>query len=351
MTHPSDRSIREIGRRVARSVVELLGVGHERPLIAAVSGGADSSAMLLLLADTTARHGWNVRAAHVDHLIQSEAVRAAFQSSSRQLAEMAGVPFDAIRTDAVSEAEQSSEGLESAARTVRYRVLTQIALDRGSPAVVVAHTMDDQAETILMHILRGSGLDGLSGMPRVRDLGDGVRLARPLLDVTQTETEGVCRAYGVTPVQDPSNADLVHTRNRVRHSLLPLLESFNPNMSERLAELARAVGSDRELLELVGSQALRQLRGEAGALARRKFLALPAQLQVRVLRALCAEQGITLTAERTAAALQVILHGHGTVELSGGRRLAVARGTIGLSPPCPTRGRGWLTSQIASGYY
>ncbi len=333
--HPSDRAIREIGRRAARGVVELLGVGYERPLIAAVSGGADSSAMLLLLADTTARHGWSVRAAHVDHLIQSDSVRQTFRSSSRELADLVGVPYHVAEADAPSEAERASGGLEAAARAVRYRALKQLALDCGAPAIVVAHTRDDQAETVLLHMIRGSGLDGLSGMPQVRDLGDGVRLARPLLDVTRAETVAVCDAYGVTPVDDPSNDEPIYTRNRVRQSLLPMLESFNPNISERLAELAKSVGADRELLELVGSQTLQQLRGASGKLARRQFLALPGQLQVRVIRAFCAEQGITLTAERTAAALQVILHGHGVVELSGRHNLTVARGTIALAPPCP----------------
>lgn len=338
MTHPSDRAIREIGRRAARNVVELLGVGYERPLIAAVSGGADSSAMLLLLADTSARHGWSLRAAHIDHRIQSESVREMFRFSSRQLADLAGVPCHVAEADAPSEAERASGGLEAAARAVRYRALKQVALDCGAPAIVVAHTRDDQAETVLLHMIRGSGLDGLSGMPPVRDLGDGVRLGRPLLDVTRAETVAVCEAYGVTPAEDPSNDEPAYTRNRVRQSLLPMLESFNPNIAERLAELAKSVGADRALLELVGSQTLEQLRAASGELARRQFLALPGQLQVRVIRSLCAEQGITLTAERTAAALQVILHGHGVVELSGGHNLTVARGTIALSPPCPPRG-------------
>jgi len=333
--HPSDRSIRDIGRRVARSVVELIGLGHARPLIAAVSGGTDSSAMLLLLADTTARHGWSIRTAHVDHLIQPHAVRDNFRFAVQQLAESAGVPLDVTEADAVSEAERFSNGLEAAARSVRYRALKQLALERGAPAVVVAHTRDDQAETVLLHMIRGSGLDGLSGMPQIRDLGDGVRLGRPMLEVARSETEAVCQAYGVMPVQDPSNVELVHTRNRIRLSLLPLLESLNPNISERLAKLAASVSSDRELLELIGDQTLAQLKGTDGVLARRQFLALPGQLQVRVIRSLCSAQGITLSAERTAAALQVIFHGHGVVELPGQHNLSVARGTITILPPCP----------------
>lgn len=338
MTLPTDRRIREIGRRISRALVECAGTGSGRPLVAAVSGGADSSAMLLLLADTQSRHGWRIRAAHVDHQIQADDVRAEFREASAEVAARAGAPFDLVETDASAEAEASSDGLEAAARRVRYRALTQLALERGAPVVAVGHTRDDQAETVLLHILRGSGLDGLSGMPPARSLHDEVELVRPLLDVTRAETEAVCDAYGWSPVSDPSNEHLGHTRNRVRHSLLPIMAELNPNVSERLAELAKAVSSDRRLLDLIGQQTLEQLRDGAGALSRRLFLSLPGQLQNRVVRALCREAGVILSSERTAAALQVIHSGHGRVELPDGVLLSVAGGTIRVVPRCPLAG-------------
>ena len=335
MTLPTDRRIRDIGRRISRALVEHVGTGFGRPLIAAVSGGADSSAMLLLLADTQSRHGWRVRAAHVDHFIQSEEIRREFRESSVRLSEQAGTPLDIVEANAATEAERSSEGVESAARRVRYDALTRLALDRGAPLISVAHTRDDQAETILLHILRGSGLDGLSGMPGQRQLTDEIQLVRPLLGVTRQETEDVCRAYDWLPAQDPSNEHLEHTRNRIRHSLLPQMAEINPNISERLAQLARAVGSDRALLDLVGQQTLAQLQDEDRSLERRLFMTLPGQLQNRVVRALCRKQGLILSAERTAAALQVIHTGHGRIELPGGAQLSVAGGTISVVPPCP----------------
>ena len=291
--------------------------------------------MLLLLADTQSRHGWRIRAAHVDHLIQAEGVRAQFRRASAEVAARAAVPFDVVQADAPSEMASSSDGPEAAARRVRYRALAQLALERGASVVAVAHTQDDQSETVLLHILRGSGLDGLSGMPATRALGDDVQLLRPLLEVTRAETEAVCLAYGWSPVYDPSNDRLEHTRNRVRHSLLPLMTEINPNISERLAQMARSVGSDRELLDLIGQQTLEQLRSDSGALPRRLFMSLPGQLQSRVVRALCREHEIILTAERTAAALQVIHTGHGLVELPDGAGLSVAGGTIRFVPPCP----------------
>lgn len=307
-------------------------------MVAAVSGGADSSAMVLLLADTQSRHGWRVRAAHVDHLIQSDEVRSEFREAAADVAGRAGAPLDLVEADASSEAEASSDGLEAAARRVRYQALTRLALERGAAVVAVGHTQDDQAETALLHILRGSGLDGLSGMPPTRSLHDEVELVRPLLDVTRAETEAVCHAYGWSPVSDPSNDQLEFTRNRVRHSLLPLMAEINPNVAERLAGLAKTVRSERELLDMIGQQTLEQLRGEAGALSRRLFLSLPGQLQNRVVRALCREAGVILSSERTAAALQVIHTGHGRVELPDGVWLSVAGGTIGLVPRCPPAG-------------
>jgi len=335
MTLPTDRRIRDIGRRISRALVEHAGTGFGRPLIAAVSGGADSSAMLLLLADTQSRHGWRVRAAHVDHFIQSEEIRAAFREGSTILAEQAGTQLDIVEANATAEAARGSDGIEAAARQVRYDALSRLARDRGASVVCVAHTQDDQAETVLMHMLRGSGLDGLSGMPAQRPLADDVQLVRPLLGITRQETEQVCRAYGWRPVDDPSNHDLTYTRNRIRQALLPEMAEINPNISERLAELARAVGSDRELLDLVGQQTLAQLQDEDGALERRLFMTLPGQLQNRVVRALFREHGTVMSAERTAAALQVIHTGHGRVELPGGAGLSVTGGTISVDPPCP----------------
>ena len=335
MTLPTDRRIREIGRRIARALVDNAAEGFGRPLIAAVSGGTDSSAMLLLLADTQGRHGWRVRAAHVDHMIQSEAVRLRFRQAAADVAAMADTPLDIIRVDAAAEANQSADGLEAAARRVRYEALARLALERGASVVTAAHTQDDQAETVLLHILRGSGLDGLSGMPTARPLNDEVTLVRPVLQVTRAETESVCRAYGWQPAHDPSNDHLEHTRNLVRHSLLPSMTEINPNIAERLAQMARTVRSDRALLDLIGEQTLSQLRSGGGGLERRSFMSLPGQLQTRVLRALCREQDVIPSAERTAAALQVIHTGHGQVELPGGARLSVAGGTIRVLPPCP----------------
>ena len=165
-----------------------------------------------------------------------------------------------LDVDAPAEAQRSGDGLEAAARHVRYRALADLALQRGAPIVVAAHTRDDQAETVLLHILRGTGLDGLSGMPGIRSLADGVELVRPMLQLTRADSEAVCRAIGWEPVHDPSNDSSRHTRNRVRRELLPLMREFNPNATERLVQLAALASDDRALLDRMTQDALESSR-------------------------------------------------------------------------------------------
>ena len=161
----------------------------------AVSGGSDSLALLVL---ATAA-GCHVTAVHVDHGLRPE--------SEAGLVEDAAVKLDAqFRAEKVDVAP--GPNLEARARTARYAVLP--------PEVLTGHTADDQAETVLLNLLRGAGLDGLAGMRPNRN--------HPILDLRRTETEAVCRAEGLTPFTDPTNTDPVHRRNRVRAELLPLLD-------------------------------------------------------------------------------------------------------------------------------
>jgi tRNA(Ile)-lysidine synthase len=164
----------------------------------AVSGGADSLALLVLAVAT----GCRATAVHVDHGLrpgsadEAEVVRAA--------AEKLGTAFRAETVDV-----GPGPNLEARARAARYAVLP--------PDVLTGHTADDQAETVLLNLLRGAGLDGLAGMAPAR---------HPILALRRTETEAVCEAEGLTPVTDPTNADPAHRRNRVRHELLPLLNDI-----------------------------------------------------------------------------------------------------------------------------
>ena len=326
------RELRSLGQRAARSLLEAAGPGHGRTLLTGLSGGADSAALLFLLADTQQRHGWRLRAAHVDHGIQDAEIRAAFRSTAAKAARIAGAAFDLVKVDARSELAAGG-GIEAAARRVRYRALAEIADRRQAELIAVAHTLDDQAETILLHVLRGTGIDGLAAMlpiAPVPEVESELRLVRPLLGHTRAETRRICELHDFNPVDDPANHDLTRVRNRLRHELMPLLREFNPRVAAALAELALSASGDRELLESQARAAIVDAVVEGGtpALERSSLLAQPPALRARVLRMFADSYGASLTAERTRAALAALERGRGTIELGCGRALRVADGRV-----------------------
>ena len=332
----NSRELRALGSRAAHALFEAAGPGHVRTLLVGLSGGPDSAAMLFLLADTQARHGWRLRAAHIDHGIQEATIRAEFRAAATSAARKARVPLDIVQADALAELSGGG-GIEAAARRARYRALARIAEGRRAELIAVAHTLDDQAETVLLHILRGSGIDGLAAMPPigpVPETDSGLQLVRPLLGHSRNDTQRVCVLHDVRAVDDPTNRDLSRTRNRLRHEALPLLRQFNPQVDTALSELAESARGDRGLLDALTQQALAgaTLAGdESLVLDRRALLTCAPALQARMLRELAARRRVRLSAERTRAGLGVVRRGHGVVEFGEGVRLRVAGGRVTLS--------------------
>ena len=247
---PAGREVRRIVHRIGDALVELLGEGRGRPIIAAVSGGADSTAMVLALADAAPRTGWRPRAIHVDHGIADAEVRAGFRDSARRVAEIARVPFEVVEVDAVAELAAGGGGIEAAARRARYRALTARARAADATAIATAHTLRDQAETVLMRIIRGGPVAALAGIPAVGDAPhDDLRSAgepalavvRPLLEIERAEAELLCAAWGAEPVEDPANADPAILRARIRGEIMPRLRGLNPRVEHGLADLAEQV--------------------------------------------------------------------------------------------------------------
>jgi tRNA(Ile)-lysidine synthase len=205
-------------------------------VLVGVSGGPDSVSLLHLL--TRVENGPRLHVAHLDHGLREESAGDAF--FVRELCREWGVAVTVEQRD-VRQARKAGS-LEDAARRVRYGFFAEVAAANGAEAVAVGHTADDQVETVLLHMARGAGLEGLAGMGEDMRRNDGLRVVRPLLSVTKAETLAYCEAQGILYRQDASNASMRFVRNRVRHKLLPALRAINPNVDEallRLAETAR----------------------------------------------------------------------------------------------------------------
>jgi len=201
----------------------------------ACSGGADSVALLHVLVELRKEIGIVLSAAHFHHQIRG-AEADADQTFVEKLAAMLQVDFYSGSGNAPQHADESKISLETAARDLRHRWFADLTRQGKADKIATAHTLDDQAETVLMRILRGTGTRGLAGIAPAQSTK---HLVRPLLTITRREVEAYLKAKGQCWREDSSNLDLGHTRNRVRHTLLPLLEQeFNPAIRQTLADLA-----------------------------------------------------------------------------------------------------------------
>jgi tRNA(Ile)-lysidine synthase len=211
---------------------------QEAGMVVAVSGGPDSVALLLALHGLVDDLNLGVMVGHLNHRLRS-AESDADQAYVEALCKRLELPI-AIETSDVREvARQAGDNLEATARRLRYDWLTRLAKEKSASFVATGHTADDQAETILHHLLRGTGLRGLRGIAARRSLSDGVELIRPLLRVTRSQVMEFLGEQGVETRTDSSNLDLRLTRNRIRHELLPKLAGeFNPAIVEHLSQIA-----------------------------------------------------------------------------------------------------------------
>ncbi|HIJ96952.1 MAG TPA: tRNA lysidine(34) synthetase TilS [Desulfuromonadales bacterium] len=234
--------------RVSRTIRQRQLFRTDDTLIVAISGGADSTALLDLL---TRLPGYNLRlvAAHLNHCLR-DADSDGDQEFCHTLAERCAIPFESQRIAVKQLAEQQHLNLEDAGRQARIRFLDQLRSINGAAAVVLAHHADDQAETVLMRLLRGSGITGLSGMAHRNQRG----YVRPLLDIPRSEIERYLRERGLSWREDASNRDTDFLRNRIRHQLLPVLEQYNPAIRSTLSSTAAIIGDDESLLADLAEQ-------------------------------------------------------------------------------------------------
>ena len=307
-------------------------------LIVALSGGADSVALLCALAERNREKGRELglvlHAAHLHHGLRGEEADADLEFA-RALAQKLDIPFHHARVDTAAEAQAHGESIEEAARRLRYAWFRKLLSE--SPAetmVATAHTLDDQAETVLAKFLRGAWTEGLSGIHPVLEFPEG-RILRPFLDTTRAEIETYLRGRNQSWREDSTNRHLTFTRNRIRHELLPQLETWNPRLREHLAQMAELARDEEaawqsELMRLAPQLILpgRPVRGGGRAASQElaidviRLAELAPALQRRLLRHAAAQCGVSLDFPATESLLQLALAGRASqkLELAGGLR-------------------------------
>ncbi len=330
MSAPRPRTeTKRVAHAMRRAIVrnaERLGQGR---LALGVSGGPDSLAMLLACEELGARLRARLVVAHFSHGLRPWSDRQE-QALVRRAAVRLGLPFAA--------GEGYSGSSEASAREARYRFLGQVAAAYEASAVATAHTQDDQAETVLLRLARGTGLRGAGAVREMsaRNVdGRELVLLRPLLQVTRAQTEAVCAEAGVAPARDGSNRRLRYARNRVRLRALKELAEVNGDVRSALAGFAERAAEDDALLERLARDAAARFEARsAGRVSwpKAELRKLPAPLQARALesawRGLQGE-GATLGHRKLEQAMRVVARG-GEVSLGKGGRFVVGPGPLAL---------------------
>ena len=290
-------------------------------VLVALSGGPDSMALLLLLRELVPEFGWELVAAHFDHGVRSGGRER--ESRLRDRLASTGIPLRVGRPDEPLACDHAS------LRRARYAWLRATARRCGVDRVATGHHRDDQAETVLFRILRGTGNRGLAGIPERRG-----RLVRPLLPFRRSELETWLAGRAVEPFDDPSNRDVRYARSRLRHELLPVLESaIGPGVDDALVRVGEAATAARRATDRVAE---RVLAGFADGSAPQ----WPAELRAEALRLAARRRGVRLrgsAARRAAAAMVDLTSGHG-LDVGGGLRLERTFDTWVVRHPAPAPG-------------
>ena len=252
MTPANRRAISTLESRVRKFILDNDLAHPPRPLIIGVSGGPDSLSLLYALHRLSPKLGLTPHVAHFNHALRGPASDSDAVFVQAQ-AESLGFPFSTAKEYVKSRPKGHSHSLEEQAREARYDFLARVAHEQSALGIVVAHTADDQAETVLLHLIRGTGLRGLVGMLPVSQAaspsGIGFTLFRPLLDVTRAQTEAYCKTLSLEPRLDHSNLLPETLRNRVRLELLPKLRQYNPRISDALIRLAESASLDLSFIQ------------------------------------------------------------------------------------------------------
>lgn len=321
----------------------------------AVSGGADSVALLLALNEVRGELGLTLHVVHLHHGLRGPEADGDLDFV-RDLAAQFDLPFHTARVDTPAEAAarpgKPTETIEEAARRLRYRWFRDLLLEVPLNAIATAHTLDDQAETVLAKILRGAWTEGLSGVHPTVQHPEGLIL-RPFLAVSRSEIESYLRSMSQSWREDSSNRHLAYTRNRIRHEVLPLLDPWNPRLREHLAQMAELARDEEawwslEIARIASGLIVpgRPVRGggraaaEGIALDVSRLAKSHAALQRRILRYAAGQLGLSPDFRSTESMRQLVLNGRAgqKYELAHGLRVERSHRELRLSVQPPGTG-------------
>lgn len=299
-----------------------------------VSGGADSVALLRFLSSLQPQFGWDLVVCHIHHGLRgAEADRD--ECFVRALAEQLGLPCAVSRIDAAALALRDHISVEEAGRMARYAFFAQTAGEGGR--IATAHTLDDSIETVLMNLVRGTGLRGLCGIPRIRG-----NIVRPLLDCTRAEVEDYLGALGQPYCTDSTNLTDDYTRNRIRHDILPRLCALNPNFPGAMARMLPRLAAQQALTDCLAAQSAQQLHAACGGMSRQGLSALPEPVCDRLLLRLLEQNRLPVSAAAVERMTETLRTG-GKLDLAARSWFFVAQGDLaaviyappGGIPPVP----------------
>ncbi|WP_426323376.1 tRNA lysidine(34) synthetase TilS [Microbacterium sp. E-13] len=310
-----DPAVAEVRRAVRRA---LAGLEPGDTVLVALSGGADSLALAAATAFEAPKRGLRGASLTVDHGLQDGSADAATAAVAK--AQALGLEARVVRIEV-----GATGGPEAAAREARYAALAEGARAAGAAAILTGHTLDDQAETVLLGLARGAGAASLQGMAEASEL-EGVALLRPLLSVRRTTTRAACAAEGLEPWDDPHNAEPRFARVRVRERVLPVLEAeLGPGIAEALARTAAQLREDAEAFEEMIDETIEDIveHAEAGiSVSAAALAANPAALRHRIIRHVVASEfheSLTRTQTLEVARLVTDWSGQGPIDLPGCR--------------------------------
>lgn len=310
----------------------LTGEPEDSSLLVAYSGGADSGALLHMVIEYAKEHGARVYAAHVNHGIRgAEADRD--EEFCRATAEAYGIELFTLRADVPSIAAVEQKSIETAARDVRYAFFSDVMKKHAIKTLCVAHNADDNLETIIFNIARGSALGGVCGIPLTRDIDGGI-IARPMLSISKADILEYCSVNNIKYVTDSTNTDTDYTRNRIRAKIIPELKAIAPGAENAAARLSDSLRADALCLDSMAEWFLSEMR-DGYFIETEKLCGSPSAIVTRALMTMYAEisDGASLEYDHIKALMALAERSvpHSSLDLPLGIRAVIENRSLGFT--------------------